>query len=294
MYCRNITNMEEMQSFFAEKGLLSYFEQAKKYVKNAIRIAFEPSDDSDIAIGASKFGGCPDLPDDVEWFADEMAGIPLSFICQINFAEVKPYDSDDKLPSSGMLYFFYDCLEMPWGYDPTDGVGKKVFYYDGDLSKLERKAVPDNFDEDAALFFGAAKLTFDNVLELPDEFSSPGGRIKVTDEEESALDEILSECEDEMVINKLLGHSDNIQGEMELECELVTNGLYCGDSSGFNEGRERGIDQNTDHWNLLLQIDSNDEIGMEWGDCGRLYLWITDEDLADRNFEDAWLILQCC
>lgn len=30
-----------------------------------------------------------------------------------------------------------------------------------------------------------------------------------------------------------------------------------------------------------------------WGDMGRLYLWITNEDLAARNFENCWLILQC-
>jgi len=32
---------------------------------------------------------------------------------------------------------------------------------------------------------------------------------------------------------------------------------------------------------------------MMWGDCGRLYLWITEEDLITRNFENSWLILQC-
>lgn len=32
---------------------------------------------------------------------------------------------------------------------------------------------------------------------------------------------------------------------------------------------------------------------MMWGDLGRLYFWIRDDDLAARRFEKAWLILQC-
>ncbi len=73
--------------------------------------------------------------------------------------------------------------------------------------------------------------------------------------------------------NKLLGHSDNIQFCMEEECEKETG--------------------KTGPWNLLLQVDSNKDCNMMWGDVGRLYLWITDEDLAARNFESVWVVMQC-
>jgi len=32
---------------------------------------------------------------------------------------------------------------------------------------------------------------------------------------------------------------------------------------------------------------------MTWGDVGRLYYWITREDLIAGNWELSWLILQC-
>jgi hypothetical protein len=37
------------------------------------------------------------------------------------------------------------------------------------------------------------------------------------------------------------GYPDPIQGEdMELDCQLASNGLYCGDESGYNDvGRLR-------------------------------------------------------
>ena len=85
--------------------------------------------------------------------------------------------------------------------------------------------------------------------------------------------------EREGACNKLLGHSDNIQGGMELECEYVTNGIYCGDPSGYQQAKKLGLHKNAARWSLLMQVESNEELGMMWGDLGRLYLWITDEDL---------------
>jgi hypothetical protein len=31
------------------------------------------------------------------------------------------------------------------------------------------------------------------------------------------------------VIHRLLGHPDPVQGDMQLECQLAANGVYCGD-----------------------------------------------------------------
>lgn len=30
-----------------------------------------------------------------------------------------------------------------------------------------------------------------------------------------------------------------------------------------------------------------------WGDCGRVYFWIQQDDLKKRKFGNVWLILQC-
>jgi uncharacterized protein YwqG len=102
------------------------------------------------------------------------------------------------------------------------------------------------------------------------------------------------EAIEEFPINKMLGHADTIQGEMEIECELVTRGIYIG--SGYSENdpiiessRERAAD-----WLLLLQVDSNeDACKMMWGDVGRIYYWIRKQDLLERDFSQTWLILQC-
>jgi len=46
-------------------------------------------------------------------------------------------------------------------------------------------------------------------------------------------------------------------------------------------------------WRLLLQVASDDAPRMMWGDAGISYYWIRDEDLRERDFDRAWLILQC-
>ena len=45
---------------------------------------------------------------------------------------------------------------------------------------------------------------------------------------------------------------------------------------------------------LLLQLDTDDDAGMTWGDCGMLYFWITKQDLEAGRFENTWMVLQCC
>lgn len=79
----------------------------------------------------------------------------------------------------------------------------------------------------------------------------------------------------------------------ELECQLVTNGLYCGDETGYNNERRKALESDAVNWRILLQIDSNEEIGMYWGDLGRIYFWIREDDLRNKEFDNVWTILQC-
>ena len=282
-----------LESLLTAHGLYGQFECLKPHIRSSIHIELESTDDSSIAIGSSKMGGLPDLPKDIDWFHRDATGTPMTFVCQINFAEVKPYDANGELPDSGILYLFYDYSMdgTPWGFDPMDADGKIVYYYDGDLSKLERKKAPENIEENGCVF-GTASLSFETVLDLPDLESFSGEALRLSENDFDKYCDMLDELS-APAINKLLGHSNNIQGGMELECELVSNGLYCGNSDGYREGQAKGMKKNVSRWRLLLQVDSNEELGMMWEDCGRLYLWITDEDLAAKNFSASWLILQC-
>jgi uncharacterized protein YwqG len=72
-------------------------------------------------------------------------------------------------------------------------------------------------------------------------------------------------------VHQLFGHSYSIQGDMTLECQLVTNGLYCGNPTGYNDPRAEELAPGAADWRLLLQIDSDDDLDLLWGDSGMLY-----------------------
>jgi uncharacterized protein YwqG len=80
---------------------------------------------------------------------------------------------------------------------------------------------------------------------------------------------------------------------MQLEAQLVSNGLYCGDPSGYNDPKAKELEAGADDWLLLLQLDSDDHADLMWGDVGMLYYWIRTDDLINRRFRRSWMTLQC-
>lgn len=292
-----MNTLDELKTEMEERGLDGYFTALSPLAKNAVAITPEPHAEEEIPLGASKLGGLPHLPGDTDWPRNETSGVPLSFVAQVNFAETAPFDSEGKLPKSGMLYFFYDCSMdgMPWGFDPKDAAGFRVIFR-ADAAPTERRAAPAELLEngDNGILFSPARMVFSSGMELPSPESDLCDALELPGDEEiqDAYWEWLDEqAEDQKC--KLLGHSDNIQGGMERECEYVTGGIYCGDGTGYRTAKALGLHKNTGRWSLLMQIDSIDDCGMMWGDVGRLYLWIRNEDLEKRKFENAWLILQC-
>lgn len=283
-------------------GLDAYFKQLKPHLRNAIHLEISAQQESDIPIGVSKIGGLPDLPDTFTWpsetrikakrqfffFGKKTSSTevrPLSFIAQINFAEIKGLDIDDLLPSGGIAYFFYCSDQDSWGYDPAQKDKFRVLFYDGDSSNLKRINFPSDlpdFGKYKPCRVEASQATSLPSLELIDNIFKAERDFQ-----------FYEHFEGHAFINKVLGHADVIQNEMELECELVSNGLYCGNSSGFKNPLAKTLEPKAKNWRLLLQIDSNNEAGMMWGDLGRLFFWIKIEDLIERRFDRMWMILQC-
>ncbi len=59
---------------------------------------------------------------------------------------------------------------------------------------------------------------------------------------------------------------------MKLECQLASNGLYCGDGDAYGSPQGRALADGAEDWRLLLQIDSDEDgPGWMWGDLGRIY-----------------------
>lgn len=122
--------------------------------------------------GHSKWWGAPDLPADIPYpfvdVDDHDGGTypePLTFICQIRLSDIAQYDPENRLPHSGMLYFFA-AIDYFLGEDspldlPSHG-------YSGELVRVIHSEQEDGLqpyrltweDSDESIFRKAEEITF--------------------------------------------------------------------------------------------------------------------------------------
>lgn len=236
----------------------------------------------------SRIGGEPCLASGTEW--PRWQGRPLSLIAQIALEELPAGASSEfDLPEKGTLQFFFDAVEQPWGYDPEHAGGARVVY----TSAQPETPTPFPDDLPSTARFKPMFVTFERFSSLADpDFlhtlsvdldSGPG---------KERFDRWFEELKG--IRSQMCGFPLSIQGDMRQQCALVTNGIYQGDSEWLDDPRAQQFLGEASEWTLLLQIDSHhEETGMMWGDVGRLYYWIKRSDLKARNFDNAWMILQC-
>jgi uncharacterized protein YwqG len=276
--------IDEVEELFQQYEIESYFDKIKPLAKPKIDLTLVPTDESKFTAAISKIGGQPHLPEHINWPTSE-TGKSLSFIGQLNFKEVSEFDRSGLLPKEGLALFFYCADQDSWGFDPKNRQRFKVVYTD-DASTTAKRAFPADLGEDSV--FEANGLNFESTISLP---TLQDDCIDGLIEDEDSDNYIEATCASE---NQILGYANCIQNSMELQCQLVTNGLYCGDSTGYEDPRRMELESGKKDWLLLLQIDSDEEkSGMIWGDSGRLYFWIKKDDLLNKNFDEVWCILQC-
>lgn len=119
-----------------------------------------------LKVGASKFGGRPDLPPDLEW--PRSAKGPLSFFAQFNFAELQPGAAARELPASGVLSVFahYSAGD---GEDVYDGDLWRLLHFP-DPSKLARREFDDELEDESR--FQSCRVAYADNLTVP-KWGSP-------------------------------------------------------------------------------------------------------------------------
>ncbi len=239
------------------------------------------------AQGVSRLGGKPNLPGYFSWPAWQ-GRQPLAFVAQLDLAALPPLRGLP-LPKFGSLFFFYDAASQPWGYDPKHRGGARVIYSASPLAANRPRPWPTDLDKEER-FKG---LSLAAILEttLPGPNHEVFRNLQLTEEDSDRYWSFLNP--DSTCINRVGGHPDEIQGDVKLEAQLVSNGLYCGNGDGYVKGRKQGLDAGATDWRLLLQIEAEYRAGMMWGDAGRLYFMIHKNDLRRQQFENVWTILQC-
>ena len=89
--------------------------------------------------------------------------------------------------------------------------------------------------------------------------------------------------------HRIGGYPSEIQGgQMALECEYLWRGLTRDYAQEVPEDIRRASRQ----WRLLLQVDSDPALNMNWWDGGRLYIFVRARDAKRGDFSKTVTITQ--
>lgn len=239
--------------------------------------------------GFSKFGGVPDVPADFAW--PNWNDASLSFLAQIDMADISDHDVLLEQPKAGRLYFFYDQEQATWGFDPADRGSWRVVYAPAGVP-VATMPPPKDVAEEA--IYDECRIGFHPITTYPSFEDLKFDLMAVPDDVWDEVDEYRRKNFAAAAFHQIGGWPDPVQnGEMEVQCQLAANGFYLGDSKPIDDPKIGPLLETADDWQLLLQIDTDDDLGMMWGDCGLLYFWVRKTDLAQLDFSDVWMILQC-
>lgn len=242
--------------------------------------------------GFSKLGGLPRLPAGVEW--PRWQGSPLLFLGQVDLSELPASRALGGCPSVGRLYFFYDQEQSTWGFRPEDRGSWRVLY-STEAPADDETAVPEGMDPAGVLV--EKDVEFREIVTVPDpqRFDLD---VALDGEAEHELDEWLEEeieaRYDGLPQHQMGGYPKAEQSDcMEAGIEMVCKGADCGDPAIWRRRDLEQVEKEAASWRLLFQMDSDDDLGCMWGDEGKLYFWVREDDLRKAHFDNVWMVLQC-
>ena len=190
------------------------------------------------------------------------------------------------LSASGRLLFFYDVEHQPWGFDPNDRGSWAVIFVREDSRSSESAPAHRSLPR--------LDLSMQKINTYPSLQRPQVAALELTDAENDSLSELSTAVYHDSPCHQVGGFTNPIQGdEMEIECQLASHGVYCGEASVYNAPEFASLRDGAGDWRLLLQLDSDDDLGVMWGDGGILYFWIREQDARAGRFENVWVVLQC-
>jgi uncharacterized protein YwqG len=287
--------LDDLRRALATAGLADLLAHVETLAQPGIALATRATAQDALPVGASSVGGQPDLPAGAAWPSRQ--GVPLAYVAQIRLEDVAPFDSAHALPARGLLSFFYDAAQETYGGSPADRGGFSVVYITDATQQLERLPFPDALPAEAR--FTPCAVSFSSILTLPDTPEVALPNLAWSPEQQKSYEAALAGLPggggaaasgSRAAQNQLLGYPDTLQDDMRLECQLAAHGVDV--SQLETDPRAKELIPGADDWALLLQIDSDGQAGMRWGDGGILYYWIERQALKTADFSNVWCVLQ--
>lgn len=241
----------ELLKLLAEADLTH---QADALIRDAWVLRATRVDEAALPLGGTRLGGLPDLPTGVAWPC--VGDRSLSFVAQVRLSEVT---GNTLLPKSGLLSFF---VLDEWGDGESPGyLERAAVLYTPSTTKLQRLAVPANFQSrrDGTMEerrpFASCLVEWVRVLKLP-AVSNQQVAAALTAEERQRYGKLTVPFHPE---NQLLGWRDR----------------------SWDGEQPPSVD-------LLLQLTSDGQAEMEWGDADDLDFYSPRDALAAGDFSQVF------
>ena len=199
--------------------------------------------------GFSKLGGVPDLPEGMS--PPRGANSPMRFVAQIELEAARSAGLD-WLPGAGAVYVF--CSEKL--HDGPEFV--KVIH--GPVGGTASRS--------------AGAVAHQHVALLPARSSPSSVWLGVQDDFQATVESInpIQPLSLKSPHHQLGGYPDEIQPErLSRECAR-------------RAGEQWSLPEDPESWRLLLQIDSDPDLKLEFGDGGRLFIFVRDIDAKACDF----------
>ncbi|GHO90054.1 hypothetical protein KSF_001020 [Reticulibacter mediterranei] len=264
------TMISKIRAFIQAGSFAPLTDELLTLLRPAIRlIEKEEADDGDLAIGASKLGGLPDLPPEQAWPTTD-DGTPLSLAAQIRLSDVAPFDLQHELPPTGLLSFFLDRPEsgegVPYIYSDTN----RVIAVEEALSQLARRSAPT---ADLEVLPARALICSSQLMLPPFGWGHP------------ILDKLLKRAvekqEVEMSEDQLSHQYEQLRQQIEALFAISPPLLQMLGYAFPIQGEAAAISYD-ESVRLLFQLDDSH---INFGDCGMGYFFIEKgELLADTPF----------
>lgn len=295
---RQTTNVVALRKKLRSFVVGSSIEPATKVIAKAATPCIRLLDGGEFkrpAVGATRIGGDPDLPENLEWPTDPNAPEAknaLLFVGQINFKDL-PTWSGSPFPKTGLLSLFVG-LE---GFHRS-GCG---FYFSSRKKIARRKTPKMQLVSDFSEPLKAMRVVPQLSLSIPAYVDGLHEAIVELCEGEEEFDRDYL-CEDLRELDKGLRPRDcvgQIGGfavpptETEYHDEIACDQLKLksgkrkayGVSPIRDKRTKRRVYETALASQVLLSLDSSNSSGSMWSDSGILYMIQSGKALAERNFD---------
>ena len=262
-----------------------------------------------LPLGASRFGGLPDLPAGTPW--PERDGVPMEFVAQLRLADLAGLDPLGRLPADGTLVFFYNSQwttsdqEAEMGEDEEgedeEGEDEEGEDEEGEDEEGEDEEGEDEEGEDEEGVDAGAGAACCAVLYFPEgtpleRATAPRVEYQGEYDEEPRLAPYihglasLSFTPYTALPGGVSPYADGALREFWQDFNAYNSSLYEPEGPanhvlGYADAQDYiGAHVHGTEDQLLLQVDSDDAADFQWGDCDRLYFMLTKAQLAARDF----------